>query len=258
MLLIGCIIQARMGSSRLPGKVMKILDDKNPLLFYVINQLKYSKLIDKIIIATTTLKEDDIIEIFCKSNKIECFRGKENDVLDRHYQCAVNYSLSTIVRIPSDKPLIDPEIVDLGIKIFNEDTYDYVSNFHPYSYPYGTEVEIFSFKTLQKIWKEAKLPSEREHVIPYVFNNQNKFSTHNFLNSENISHLRWEVDRENDLKLVKIIISNIKNEPILTKDIVKFLHDYPEYQKINKNISRNEGHLKSLEEDKKFRNSSKI
>jgi len=252
--MIGCIIQARMRSSRLPGKVMKLLDDKNPLLFYVINQLKYSKLIDKIIVATTDLEEDNVIENFCRLHHVECFRGKENDVLDRHYQCAIQYSLSTIIRIPSDKPLIDPEIVDLGIKIFNENDYDYVSNFHPYSYPYGTEVEIFSFKTLEKIWNKAKLPSEREHVIPYIFNNEKKFNTHNFSNSENLSHLRWEVDREDDLKLVKLIISNIENKPILTKHIVKFLNDHSEYQKINKNVSRNEGHLKSLEEDKKFMN----
>ena len=255
--MIGCIIQARMGSTRLPGKVMKLLDDEHPLLFYVINQLKYSKLIDKIIIATTNLKEDDVIKNFCKSQKIECFRGEENDVLDRHYQCAINYSLSTIIRIPSDKPLIDPEIVDLGINIFNKNDYDYVSNFHPYSFPYGTEVEIFSFNTLKKIWNEAKLPSEREHVIPYVFNNEKKFNTYNFSNSKNLSHLRWEVDRDDDLKLVKLIISNVKNEPILTKHIVNFLNDHPEYQKINNNVSRNEGHLKSLEEDKKFMNSSR-
>jgi spore coat polysaccharide biosynthesis protein SpsF len=255
--MIGCIIQARMGSSRLPGKVMKLLDDIHPLLFYVINQLKYSKLIDKIIVATTNLQEDDVIEKFCKLHNVECFRGQENDVLDRHYHCAIEYSLSTIIRIPSDKPLIDPEIVDHGIKIFQENNFDYVSNFHPYSYPYGTEVEVFSFKTLLKIWREAKLPSEREHVIPYIFNNEKKFNTYNFLNSKNLSHLRWEVDRDDDLKLVKLIISNIKNEPILTKHIVKFLNDHSEYQKINYDVSRNEGHLKSLEEDKKFMNSSK-
>ena len=119
--MIGCIIQARMGSNRLHGKVMELLDGKNPSLFYTINQLKSALKLDKIIVATTQLSEDDKIEEFSIKNGIECFRGETDNVLDRFYKCAKKYEFDTIVRITADCPLIDPEIVDLAIQIFNSD-----------------------------------------------------------------------------------------------------------------------------------------
>ena len=116
---IGCIVQTRMGSSRLPGKVLLELKDGKSVLDYVINQLAFCETIEKIIVATTTLSEDDKIVEFCKNNDIECFRGDSKNVLDRHYQCAKKYSLSTIIRMPSDKPLLDPQIVDNVVRVFN-------------------------------------------------------------------------------------------------------------------------------------------
>ncbi len=251
--MIGCIIQARMGSSRLPGKVMKLIDDKNPILYYVIKQLEHSKLIDKLVVATSTLPEDDIIDNYVKKIGIECFRGSEKDVLDRHYQCAKKFSFEIIVRIPSDKPLIDPEIVDNVIKKFTSDHYDYVTNFLPYSFPYGTEVEVFSFNALESTWKNSKLPSEREHVTPYIYKNKKNFRIFNLTNSKDLSKYRWEVDRENDLKLVRMIVAKIMDRPILTKNIIDLFSKEPNLIKINQTDIPDEGYIKSLKEDKEFR-----
>lgn len=250
--MIGCIIQARTGSSRLPGKAMKLLDGKYSILHYVINQLKYSKLLDDIIIATTDLKEDDVIVKFAQENGFKYFRGSEKDVLDRHYQCAKKFEFSTIVRIPSDKPLIDPHIVDKVVQVFLTSKYDYVSNFLQYTFPFGTEVEVFSFEALEKTWKLAILPSEREHVTPYIYNHRDKFKIFNVNNSENLSHLRWEVDREKDLEIVKRIVERIKTRPIVLKDIMNLYALDPTLFNINKNDDPNEGYLKSLKEDEEF------
>ena len=132
--MIGCIIQARMGSNRLPGKVLKLVDEENNVLDYVINQLKHCKLLEKIVVATTTLHEDDLIAKFCQKKNIDCFRGESDDVLDRHYQCAKKYSFSTIIRMPSDKPLLDPSFVDRIISVYKNNSYDYVTTFHPLSF----------------------------------------------------------------------------------------------------------------------------
>ncbi len=141
--MIGCIIQARMGSTRLPGKVLKNLDSDKTVLDYVIQQLRNSKLIDKLVIATTDLEEDEVITKHAKVIGIEYFRGSSLNVLDRFYNCAKNFSFSTIVRITADCPLIDPQIVDLVIEKFKEQSYDYGTNCFPRTFPYGTEVEVF-------------------------------------------------------------------------------------------------------------------
>ncbi|SVC96788.1 uncharacterized protein METZ01_LOCUS349642, partial [marine metagenome] len=150
-----------MGSIRLPGKVMKIIDNKT-ILNHIIDQLSYSKFLKKIVIATSKNKNDDIIQNHSSEMEIPCFRGKLHDVLGRHYQCAKKFSFDPIVRIPSDKPLIDPLIVDQVIKKFYLDKPDYVSNFiYPLKYNVGTEVEVFSFAALEKASKLAKKSSDR-------------------------------------------------------------------------------------------------
>ena len=123
--MIGCIIQARMGSSRLPGKTLIKLDESRSTLDFVVNQLTFSTLIDKIVIATTNLEQDDIIEKNAKTLGIDCFRGSSDDVLDRYYHCAKKFQINTIVRITSDCPLIDPQIVDHVIRKYQHDDYDY-------------------------------------------------------------------------------------------------------------------------------------
>jgi len=231
---IGCIIQARMGSSRLPGKVMKRLDGKNPMLFYVITQMKHCKLLNKIVVATTNEKIDDQIVKYVQKLGVDCFRGNTLDVLDRHYQCAKKYSISAIVRISSDNPLTDPQIVDSVIEKFNSNSYDYVTTWPPITYPQGTNVEIFGFKALENAWHEAKRPSEREHMSPFFFNNKSKFKIFQIKYSKNLSHLRWTVDRENDLEFVRAVVSKIKKRPILLGDILNLLSREPDLIEINK------------------------
>ena len=252
--MIGCIVQARMGSSRLPGKTLLKIDDKKTVLEFGINQLTSSNLLDKIIVATTNLKSDDVIENFVKNMNVDVFRGKSNDVLDRYFQCAKHFSIDTIVRITGDNPLVDPTIIDNLIQKFTLNSYDYLSNAHVRTFPYGTEVEIFSFESLEQAWKNAILPSEREHVTPYFYNNSNLFKIHNEKRSNNISNLRWTVDREDDLFLVKSIVSKIIKRPILLGDILNLFSKEPKLFKINETQIRDEGYKKSLEEDKDFQN----
>ena len=250
--MIGCIIQARMGSTRLPGKVLKKLDENNSVLSYVINQVKCSKLINRIVIATTTLDEDDVIAKYCKEINVECFRGDPQDVLDRYYKCAKYFSFSNIVRITSDTPLIDPTIIDQVVERFLSSKYDYVCNTQPRTFPQGTETEVFSFLALEKIWHKSILPSEREHVTPYFYTHPKDFQIFNVKTSKNISNLRWCIDKKNDLDLVRFIVHGIKSRPILTKDILQFLINKPNIKKLNQDHTIDEGYLKSLQEDKEF------
>ena len=238
--MIGCIIQARVGSKRLPGKILKKLDKKYNVLEYVINQLKFSKKIDKIIIATTLSKHDEVIVDFAKKHNYEYFRGSENDVLDRFYQCAKKFNLDTIVRITSDCPLIDPNIVDQVIEKFTLTNNDYVTNIFPRTFPKGLDIEIFDFIVLTHMWKNATLPSEREHVTQFVFNNK-KFKIGNFENKQNLGNLRWTIDYEKDYEFLCKIIQKIEKRPILMNDVLKILNSEPDLKKINSNTDPNEG-----------------
>ena len=239
---VGIIVQTRTGSTRLPGKVMMKADDKLLMVDYVINQLKHSKLHDEIVIATTDLKQDDVIFDYVTNRNVPCFRGDEKNVLERHYQCAKKYAFSTIVRIPSDKPLIDPTIVDSVIEKFQSNSYDYISNFSvdvndndrfiP-SYPSGTEVEIFSFTALETAWKNATSEYDKEHVTPYIYTHPEKFKIFTFKSEKNLSQFRWALDYENDLKLIRIIISKIQKRPILMNDILELFEQEPDLTKIN-------------------------
>ena len=254
---IGCIIQARMGSTRLPGKVLMEVIEGKPVLYYVINQLKYCKSFEKLIVATTTLPEDDKIVQFCMDNDVNYFRGDSKNVLERHYRCAEKFSLSTVIRMPADKPLLDPEVVDKVVEAFNSNSYDYVTNFLPSTYPSGTEVEVLSFNALKIAYEKAILPSEKEHVTNYIYDHKDDFRIFNVVNSENLSNFRWAVDRIEDLRLVREIVSNIHKSPILIKDILELFKNEPNLVEINKQVDGNEGNTKSEKEDKEFLDSKK-
>lgn len=250
--MLGCIIQARMGSSRLPGKVLMLVDEMHPSLTYTINQLRACKLIDKIIVATTTNKEDDVISDHAIKLGIDIFRGDPEDVLSRYYHCAKKYSLSSILRVTADCPLIDPIIVDKGISIFLEKKYDYVTNTFPRTFPDGNETEIFTYASLEMAHLNAKLPSEREHVTPYFRNNKEKFSIFNFINTSDLSDLRWTLDYDVDLQLIRAIISKIKRKPIHMHDILQLFDKEPNLKEINKDHRPNEGYVRSLKQDEDF------
>jgi len=239
-----------MGSRRLSEKVLKLLDETNTILDYVINQTKNCEKIQQIVVATTNLQEDDIIEKFCKKKGISCFRGDIEDVLDRHYQCAKKYSFDTIVRITSDNPIVDPNVIELAIKEFENGEFDMVTTCHIRSFPYGVSVEVFSFDALEQCWKNSKLKSEREHVISYMHNNKNYFNIYNLINSEDLTYINCTIDNEDDYKLVKILVNEIKERPILMKHLKKLFKNKPELLKINKSSDPYEGYKKSLSQDK--------
>ena len=248
---IGAIIQARMGSTRLPGKILTKIADK-PMLWHVIQRTAESSLMNKIIIATTTNSADDCIVDFANSFDILFFRGSEGDVLDRFYRTAKSFCIDAIVRITPDCPLIDPKIVDKVIKRFLIGNLDYISNVHPPTYPDGLDVEVFSYATLEKTWRKAEKLSEREHVTSYIWKHPEIFKLGNVENEKDLSCMRWTVDEKRDLKFVKEIYRRLyKNNKIFyMEDILNLLKNEPELSKINRGISRNEGYAKSLKEDR--------
>ena len=245
-----CIIQARMSSTRLPGKVLMKIENEKTVLEFVLNQCKESKLLDRIIVATTNKIDDQEIVKAVKKLGFDYFCGNESDVLDRYYKCAKKFKSKHIMRITSDCPLIDPTVIDKVIKKYQSGKFDYVSTSPPQTFPWGISVEIFSFKALKNVWKNAKIPSEREHVTPYFYKNPKKFKIFVVKNKIQLTNIRISVDRKNDLTLVRKIISKIKIRPILLKSILKLSKSNPDLFKINKSNIPNEGYLNSLKLDK--------
>ena len=241
-----------MSSTRLPGKVLMKLDKKHTVLDYLINQLKHSKLLGKIIIATTNLEEDNAIVNFAKKNKIEYFRGESDDVLDRYYQCAKNFSSDNILRITADNPLVDPTVIDDLIINYQKSSCDYASTNLARTYPFGIDAEIFSFNTLEKTWKNAILPSEREHVSSYMKKNSKIFKQFNLRNKIKVPLVRLTIDREVDLELFRIVISKITDRPILMNNILELYNNEPKLFEINSHKDPLEGYNKSLKYDKEF------
>jgi len=252
--MIGCIIQAHMGSSRLPGKIMKKINGDTPMLKFQLDQLEFSKNIDQIIIATTTLEPDNLIVDFCKKNNLECFRGESKDVLDRYYKCAKKFKLSIIIRITSDNPLIDPTIVDHVISRFVDSNCDYMSTDFK-KHPLGFAVEVFTFQSIERAWKEAKLPSEHEHVTPYFYKNPDKFKIESVSQEKDLSHIRCTVDTEYDFKLIEKIILKIETRPIHLDHILDLFSKDTNLLEINRHV-KHDGYARSLKEDQEFLKSS--
>ena len=243
------IIQARIGSTRLSGKVMLNILGK-PVLWHVVNRVSKAKLIDELIVATTTKSEDNIIAEFCKKNEILFFRESESDVLDRYYQCAKEYNVKDIVRITSDCPLHDPNVIDIVVNEYLRGNYDYVSNTIEYTFPDGLDVEVFSFNVLENAWKNAELPSEREHVTPYIRKNE-EFKKKNVYSSKKYPLYRLTLDYPEDYEFIKNIYEEIGEEMFFLEDIVEFLKKNQELLKINQHLKINEGYVKSLKDDTK-------
>lgn len=248
------IAQARIGSTRLPGKVMMKIKDKTLLELYI-NRVRPSKLINKIIIATTVNPADDIIEQLAGQIGIECFRGSENDLLDRYYQCAKRYNADIIVRITPDDPFVDHEVIDKALGIFLKENADFVTNHFEPTYPEGLDIEVYSFKTLEKSWREAKLLSEREHVFPYIQNNPGEFKIINFKQDKDFSHLRWTIDHACDFEMTKKIYDSLydKKQVFLQEDILELIVVHPEIAEMNSHIRRKEGVNKTKANDKLVR-----
>jgi spore coat polysaccharide biosynthesis protein SpsF len=257
-----CIIQARMGATRLPGKVLKKVKGV-ALLEYEINRVKKARRIDRIVVATSDKKNDDKIEKLCRQIKIDCFRGSENDVLDRYYQCALRYpEYNNIVKITGDCPLIDPVVIDKVIIYFENNDFDYVSNDFDIpgdtkkeTFPDGLDVEIFKRELLYESAQKAELPSEREHPTLYIIKIK-KFKKGNLNAEHDWSHFRLTVDNPADFEVVKFLIKNSRPDASYL-DHISLLTKNPKIMLKNMNIIRNEGLLKSLKEDALWKSANK-
>jgi glutamate-1-semialdehyde aminotransferase/spore coat polysaccharide biosynthesis protein SpsF (cytidylyltransferase family)/predicted dehydrogenase len=243
------IIQARMGSSRLPGKSLAEIE-KRPMLWHVIQRVKRATLVDRVVVATSTAPADDAIEKMCRENGVPCHRGSENDVLDRYYHAARAEKAAQVVRITADCPLIDPEVIDRVVRRFQRGDLDYASNAMVWTYPDGLDTEILSFSALERAWHEASKNSEREHVTPYL--RSGKFRIANVENALEFSHMycRWTVDEQEDLEFVRAVYGAFRGrESFLMEDILQLLREKPELEKLNSQIVSNRGYYKSLFED---------
>jgi len=246
------IIQARTGSTRLPGKVMSDISGK-PMLWHLIDRVKKCRNVDLVALATTTRREDQILKELAEKSGAKTYCGSEEDVLDRYYQAAKLNGADVVVRITADCPLIDPHLIDRMVRYFedNRDKLDYVGMGSPNHYPDGLDTEVFSFKALERAWKEAKLKSEREHVTPYIWKNEKLFRIGAVALDKDLSQHRWTVDEDRDLRFVREIYKHLYKEGRLfaTEEILDLLSKKPELLEINRGIQRNEGYAKSLTED---------
>nr|WP_263326543.1 glycosyltransferase family protein [Neobacillus sp. Marseille-Q6967] len=242
--MIVAIIQARMGSTRLPGKVMKEVKGK-PLLEYQIERVKKSKLLNQIVVATTSKEIEKPIVDLCKKLSVSCFRGPEDDVLTRYYEAARQYEAEVVVRLTSDCPLIDPVVIDkmIGEFLSSPNKYDYVSNIIERTYPRGLDVEVFSMKALEQSFSEAIGSHYREHVTPYIYHHPEKFNLGVVKHSQDLSRYRLTVDTEEDLLLISLLIKNLYtqyNAGFTLKNIHSLLQSHPEWVQINAHIEQKE------------------
>jgi glutamate-1-semialdehyde aminotransferase/spore coat polysaccharide biosynthesis protein SpsF (cytidylyltransferase family) len=239
--MIVAIVQARMGSSRLPGKVMKEVNGK-PLIGHLLARVSRSNLLQKIVLATSTSYLNDPLCEYVATLGIDVFRGEENDVLDRFYQTAINFQAETIVRLTGDCPLLDAAIIDKIIQYHIQNPCDYTSNIAPPTYPDGLDTEVMTFSSLERAWRDAKKSYEREHVTPYI-RESGKFVLNNVQNAVDLSAERWTVDEIGDFIVVKNIIESLSphGEYFGMDDVLNFKRSHSDMFLANQMIMRNEG-----------------
>ncbi|NQY73968.1 MAG: glycosyltransferase family protein [Candidatus Margulisbacteria bacterium] len=252
---IGIIVQARMSSTRLPGKVMLPLWNK-PILGYLLDRISHCTLVNSIIVATSDSSKDSIIQSYCQSQNILCFRGNESDVLNRYVTCATQHQLDIIIRVTGDCPLMDPILINDFVTFFLAHNYDYVSNTIFPTYPDGLDIEIFTYDSLCLAHKMAKLPSEREHVTPFIKNHSDCFKLYNIAQPKKLDTYRLTLDEPEDWALIQIIYEQLyPNNALFTwQQIVAFLENNPEYIALNQHINRNEGYINALKKDQPVNN----
>jgi len=251
------ILQARVSSSRLPGKVMIPVMGR-PLIGLQIEREKRIRQIDKLIVATSTESSDDQLADYCESVGVTVSRGKLDDVLDRFYQAAKSYAPDLIVRLTGDCPLVDPLLADEIISFCKNGNYDYAGNALEPTYPDGLDIEVFKFSALEDAWKNATLLSQREHVTSFINRQPGRFKIGHFRGEGDLSHLRWTVDEQADLELIRAVYEALypKNPRFTTQDVLAFLRENPGWLHHNSNLERNEGFRKSLENDSRQGSSS--
>lgn len=234
------IIQARMGSTRLPGKVLKDIGGRT-MLERVVDRAQRAKFLDGTVVATTTEPVDDVIEALCQKENLPCFRGSQDDCLDRYFQAATKYNAGTVVRITADCPLIDPEVVDRVVQEFidRQPQVDYACNVLPRrTFPRGLDTEVIRFDALERAWREDKHPVWREHVTAYIHRNPNIFRIHGVTNDIDYSHMRWTVDTAEDLTFVQHMYGHFQHDQFSWLDVVHLLEKNPQWLNINRHVEQ--------------------
>ena len=240
------IIQARMGSTRLPGKVLAEIAGQ-PMLHHVVNRLQNAQLVEKVVVATSQELGDDPVAALCVKHDIPCFRGSETDVLDRFYKTARQHKAAAVVRVTGDCPCLDSAVVDKVITAFEKSGCDYAANILVYTYPDGLDVEVFSMQALEAAWKKARLPADREHVTPFIRTSE-AFSRINVENESKLpfKDLRLTVDEPQDLEFVRELYARLDNPCFGLPEVLDLLQKEPQLIDINAGKIRNEGFYKSL------------
>lgn len=243
------IIQARCGSTRLPGKILKDVEGKTALE-QMLNRVSKSKKIDEIIVATTINKEDVAIVNLVSGLGYRVFVGSSGDVLDRYYQAAKLIKPEYVIRLTSDCPLFDWRVLDEAIDELKPESDDLCS--YTETFPDGEDLEIIRFTALEEMWKNAHLASEREHVTLYVKNHPEIYKLQNYeCKLGNLKSERWTLDETGDLELIRAVYKHFAPRTDFSmKEIYDFLQEHPEIRNLNQKYIRNEGLLKSLAEDR--------
>jgi spore coat polysaccharide biosynthesis protein SpsF len=230
------IIQARMGSTRLPGKVLKDLCGET-VLARVVSRLRHCQRIEGVIVATSTEPADTAIVEECERLGTSVFRGNEQDVLDRYYQAALTARAEAVVRITADCPLIDPEITDDTIEVFLKESPDYASNVLERTYPRGLDTEVMTFGALESAWREAREPHQREHVTPYLYEHPERFKLLSVPGEMDYSGYRWTVDTPEDLDLLRAVYARFgKRDDVSWREVLQLMEREPELAEINRHI----------------------
>ena len=249
--MITAIIQARLSSSRLPGKVLKPLLGV-AMLGRQIERVRRARTLDGIIVATSTEQSDGKLVDYCQGIGVQCFCGSLDDVLARYHFAAQSVDAQVVVRLPGDCPLSDPEVIDALVDKFSQGGVDYVSNTLKPTFPDGLDAEVFSRQALETAYRNATLPSEREHVTPYIKTSE-AFSKFNLENATDLSALRWTVDEAEDFELISRIFEALypRLPDFSMSDVLDLLGRHPDWTRLNSNIGRDEGYEKSLTEDQR-------
>ena len=234
------IIQARMGSTRLPGKVLLDLAGE-PMLARVVHRVQRARSLQEVMVATTVQPGDDAIVQLCAAHGWPCARGSQDDVLDRYYQAALASQADIVVRITSDCPLIEPEVIDqvVGALLAGQPEVDYASNVQPpRTFPRGLDIEVLRFDALERAWREDVDPAWREHVTPYLYRHPERFRIHGVFNAVDLSHLRWTVDTPEDLELVRRIYDYFDDDAFSWHDVLALLEQHPDWLEINRTVEQ--------------------
>jgi spore coat polysaccharide biosynthesis protein SpsF len=237
--MITAIVQARVGSTRLPGKVLKPIRGR-PMLSYQLERLRAARRLERIVVATTTSDADDAIVDLCLREGVECTRGSEQDVLSRYAQAAVKVGATVVVRATSDCPLIDPDLVDFAIGEYLAGGVDYVSNMLVPTWPYGMAIEVFSVAVLLEADRESRLPAEREHVTPFIYWRPDRYRIKSLVRQPDLSFHRWTVDVPEDFDLVSRILGELypTNPRFTLQDVLGLLERHPTWSGINAHVQQ--------------------